>query len=336
LLEQNPYILILPFLFMGLVIFAIQLTAIYILLRPFRRDPVDPTPSSPLSGEPPAGISPAEAGCLAVPGCRVGWSQALGCLFDLAADGRISIQQIHPRKSQDQPPGFRLHLAGTLADLRAFERGLLEALFLVEAGLEQEVTLEEAAGRFAARAGRFKRPLLAALRNKDLIDPARENALNYLRLTVRFASLAGAAGLVIGIWFALTGGWWAVWLVPAGFLAGALVTSLQASSFSICTDRGRESAGRWLVYTSSLAQAGLPACLESAQENQQLAYLAALGRLRVWMGQVAPGTLASPPGWFQTVPEEERLGQVFMDFLAAASELSGEPGSNQEILLATS
>jgi hypothetical protein len=328
---QNPYLLILPFLLMGLAVFAILLTAVFLLLWPYRRDPTLPDSSSLEPDDPLNNLSPAEAGCLAAPGCRVRWSQALGCLLDLSASGFVTVQAYDRKSSQGTGPDFQVSLVQTPAGRQPFKRALLEVLFLGEAGAQEGVSLEQVASRFAARSRRFEEPLLQALRRKALIDPDREQTFKYLHRLAYSAALLGVFGLAAGLWLASVTGWWASLLIAVGFLAGGLVAYLQAGSFTICSRLGSQSAERWSGYVAALTQAGLPQALEEAQESRQLAYLAAFDQLGTWMGQLQPDSLPTPPAWFQTSLAEEQARRSFIKFLAAATELSGErPGIQRE------
>lgn len=322
-MDNNPYLTILPFLLVGLALFAVQLAAIYMLLRPFRGDSTGLGIDVPDPEEFLRSLPPAEAGSLAAPGCRPRWSQAFGCLLSMAAAGIVSVELLPPDMRVDRNRVYLLRLSGGTGDRQSYEQGLLEALFLGNEGMDDSVPFAIAASRFPYRSARFTRPLLAVLSRKQLIDPRRENARQYLHLMTAVAGIAGLVASGVALWLAFGTGLWPILLVPSGFLAGALVAAWQAGSLPVSTQAGSMLAEHWLAAAASLAQAGLPDELESPQAGEQLAYLAALGQLRVWLDQLRPGALHSLPAWFHARRDAGGSFGDLLEFLAAACEMDG-------------
>ena len=313
------------------MVFAIQVAAIHLLFLPYRRDRDETVAASPPGADPPGDLSPAEAGFLLAAGSRVDWNQALGCLFDLAERGVVSVEQVSRGKNARIGQEFVLKLESRSVNLQPFEQGLLEVLFLGEAGLEEVVLLNEVGSRYAARRRRFEGPLLQALRAGGLLDAGREYARRFVRLLGWFAALAGALSLAIGLWATLTRGWWPFLLISAGFLAGALVAFLQAGSFSFCTDQGQAAAVTWRVYARSITYPSPGASLagEASRNDPILAYAAAFGLIHEWIRWMKKKISAPLPGWFQVDPfGSEGAGLVsFLAFLESAAALSGPPAA---------
>jgi uncharacterized membrane protein YgcG len=255
------------------------------------RDP-DPGISVAPMYEPPAGMTPAEAGALLED--RVHPRDITSTLVDLAVRGYVKIEEVDDKGLVFHHKDYIFHLLKPQAEwsgLASHERVMLENVF----GGGQETRLSSLKNRFYTAIPVIRQDIMAALRNKNMytLDPDSANAF----------SIVAAIAIAI-LFIALQALGWASFFSSASLLlvsvaVSALVWWLFARKMTAKTTNGARTWVAVLGFQEFMNRVDGDRLKKMPSDTFEkfLPYAMALGVEHHW-AQAFAGIIHDPPTWY--------------------------------------
>src|ERR1019366_4350827 len=280
-LGSNP-IVFLPFVTLGVM---------FVLWWLKGRDP-DPGISVAPMYEPPAGLTPAEAGALLED--QVHPRDITSTLVDLAVRGYVKIEEVDDKGLVFHHKDYIFHLLKPQpqwAGLAPHERVMLENVF----GGGQETRLSSLKNRFYTAIPVIRQDVMAALRNKNMytLDPDSANAL----------SIVAAIAIVIAFIAMQVLGWAnfvsSAMLLVISAAVSALVWWLFARKMTAKTTNGSRTWVAVLGFQEFMnrVDADRLKTMPADTVEKFLPYAIALGVEHHW-AQAFAGIVKDPPSWY--------------------------------------
>ena len=311
-----------PIIFLPFWTFAVM----FVLWRYKGRDP-DPGMSVAPMYEPPAGMTPAEAGALLDD--KIHPRDITSTLVDLAVRGYVKIEEVDNKGLVFHHKDYIFHLLKprdqwTDKDLAAHERVMLENVFATGA----DIQLSSLKNRFYTALPVIRQDIMAELRNKGmyLLDPQSANAYSFgalfvivgpfaLAMFTGYTDLFNSIGLLIGCGIVSALIWWL-------FARQMTAKTVQGGRTRIAVLGFQEFMNR--VDADRLKR------MPPDTFEKYLPYAMALGVEHHW-AQAFAGIIQNPPSWY-AAPAGYAYGTVFNPILFSSS-MHGMASDMQQVFV---
>ena len=269
--------------------------------------------------EPPDGVPPALAGALASNG-SLSAMPLVATLFDLAARNVVRIEE-QPRQKWGSRRFTLTRLAST-ADLRPFERTLVDAIF--KESSTGEVDFQKVGGRLRSASRGLKQAVRSELLERRWLDPERDRSRRRLQGLALMVLIVSGISLVVPIILLDRLGPWPL-LIPASAALSGVFGLILASSMSPLSDGGQRVATRCRAFGKYLKEVANGKRSPHAPDawERLVAYAAALGVGAAWAKQMASH---GAPSWFHGLAGETDPGASFVAVMSAGSHAAGSSG----------
>ena len=279
------------------LVLAAGLIVLFAVHQQYEGPPADVQTAGSFAG-PPDSAPPVIAGALTSNG-RLKLEHAMGTLFALAAEEVLTVHEqargaLGTRK-------FVVVRGRSRRPLLAHEQALVDRIFSAKGASTHEVPLEKARSQLARHFSKFKRVVEQEMREAGLLDADRERVRRrYNMIGVFLVVLCGISMIPFALLVDRIGSWPV--LVPATFMALAIVSFILAAAHTSLSNDGVRRAAVWRAYRKQLRR--VPKDLRSrgwmrdARSPSELLPLAvALGLAASW-SKIFKDAAAPLPPWF--------------------------------------
>lgn len=256
------------------------------------RDP-DPGQSIAPMYEPPAGITPAEAGTLIDD--TIHPRDITSTLVDLAVRGFIKIEEVNEPGLVFHHKDYVLHLViprGDWTSLAPHERVMLENIFV---GETDSTRLSSLKNHFYTALPIVREDIMSALRRKGmyLLDPASANVYSFLAIIFILAPFAAAQFFGVADFFS------SIALLIVSVLISALVWWLFARQMTAKTLNGARTRIAILGFQEFIRRVDADRLKRMPPDTfeKYLPFAMALGIEQIWAQKFA-GLIRNPPSWY--------------------------------------